>query len=76
VSGGYSPSILDAMRFATTVSNILSLTKPKSYKSLTTKEVFFMATLGGAQGMYSYTVFILINNLWWYKMRDIKDTSC
>jgi len=51
VSGGYSPSILDAMRFATTVSNILSLTKPKSYKSLTTKEVFFMATLGGAQAL-------------------------
>ena len=41
------------MRFAITVSNILSLTKPKSYKPLTTKDVFFMATLGGAQGNIS-----------------------
>lgn len=51
MSGGYSPSLLDAMRFAITVSNILSLTKPKSYKPLTTKDVFFMATLGGAQAL-------------------------
>jgi len=51
ISGGYHPSILDAMRFSMTVSNILSLTKPKSYKPLASKDVFFMATLGGAQAL-------------------------
>lgn len=51
MSGGYSPSLLDAMRFAITVSNVLSLTKPKSYKPLTVKDVLFMATLGGAQAL-------------------------
>lgn len=52
MSGGYSPSMLDAMRFAITVSNILSLSKPEGYKPLNFKDVFFMATLGGAFGNY------------------------
>ncbi|XP_046650539.1 guanine deaminase-like [Daphnia pulicaria] len=51
VSGGFSPSILDAMRFAITVSNLLSLSKSEDYKPLNYKDVFFMSTLGGAQAL-------------------------
>ncbi|XP_045030070.1 guanine deaminase-like isoform X1 [Daphnia magna] len=51
VSGGFSSSILDAMRFAITVSNILSLSKSEDYKPLNFRDVFFMATLGGAQAL-------------------------
>ena len=40
------------MRFAITVSNILSLLKSENYKPLTYKDVFFMSTLGGALGKY------------------------
>ena len=51
VSGGYHPSILDAMRFAMTVSNILSLSKPaETYQPLTYNEAFYLATHGGAAG--------------------------
>jgi len=43
--------MLDAMRFAMTVSNILSFSKSESYKPLNFRHVFFLATLGGAQGI-------------------------
>ena len=67
MSGGYSPSLLDAMRFAITVSNVLSLTKPKSYKPLTVKDVLFMATLGGAQGiLFTLHMLIFLLNLYVY----------
>lgn len=51
VSGGYNPSMLDAMRFAMTVSNVLSLSKSDTYKPLNYRDAFFMATLGGAQAL-------------------------
>lgn len=49
VAGGYSSSMLDAIRRAVMVSNILSINKI-NMKSLTLKEVFRLATLGGSQG--------------------------
>lgn len=49
VSGGYSPSILDAMRQAIQTSSILSMSKSKDYQPITYREAFFLATLGGSQ---------------------------
>lgn len=49
VAGGYSSSMLDAIRRAVMVSNILLINKINA-KSLTLKEVFRLATLGGSQG--------------------------
>lgn len=49
VSGGQSCSILDAMRSALQVSIHLSLMKD-NYKAVNYKDVFHMATLGGAAG--------------------------
>lgn len=48
VAGGYSISILDAMRFTLNISKILTITG-KASDRLSTSEVFFLATLGGAQ---------------------------
>ncbi|KAM8802860.1 guanine deaminase [Rhynchonycteris naso] len=50
VSGGYSYSMLDAIRRAIMVSNVLSINKINT-KSLTLKEVFRLATLGGSQAL-------------------------
>ncbi|XP_051875558.1 guanine deaminase [Pristis pectinata] len=50
VSGGYSPSVLDAVRRAIDVSNILSLNTP-GYEKLSYKEVFRLATLGGSKAL-------------------------
>ncbi|XP_012524966.1 guanine deaminase [Monomorium pharaonis] len=50
VSGGASYSILDEMRAALQVSNCLSLMK-ENYKPLSYKDVFYMATLGGAKAL-------------------------
>ncbi|XP_060817178.1 guanine deaminase isoform X1 [Bombus pascuorum] len=50
VSGGQSCSILDAMRLALQVSIHLSLMKD-NYKALNYKDVFHMATLGGAAAL-------------------------
>ncbi|XP_070287599.1 guanine deaminase [Myotis yumanensis] len=50
VAGGYSPSILDAIRRAVMASNTLSFTKINE-RSLTLKEVFRLATLGGSQAL-------------------------
>lgn len=50
VSGGQSCSILDAMRSALQVSTHLSLIK-ENYKALNYKDVFHMATLGGAAAL-------------------------
>lgn len=49
VAGGYSPSMLDAMRRALDLSKILG-TLEQDYHSLTFEEVFRLATLGGSQG--------------------------
>lgn len=56
VSGGQSCSILDAMRSALQISIHLSLMKD-NYKALNYKDVFHMATLGGAAG----TLFLELN---------------
>lgn len=56
------------MRFAITVSNVLSLSKPEAYKPVTFKEAFFLATLGGAQGtlrivfLEAFTILSRINS--------------
>ncbi|XP_051170296.1 guanine deaminase [Leptopilina boulardi] len=47
VGGGQSPSILDSMRAALTATNNLSFIK-LNYNSLDYKDVFYLATLGGA----------------------------
>lgn len=49
VAGGYSASMLDAMRRTLDVSKILSIQDPE-YNTLTFEEVFRLATLGGSQG--------------------------
>uniref|UniRef100_A0A8C9B2A6 Guanine deaminase n=1 Tax=Prolemur simus TaxID=1328070 RepID=A0A8C9B2A6_PROSS len=50
VAGGYSYSMLDAIRRAVMVSNIFLINKVNE-KSLTIKEVFRLATLGGSQAL-------------------------
>ncbi|XP_078070147.1 guanine deaminase [Mustelus asterias] len=50
VSGGYSPSVLNAMRSAIDVTKILSL-KSSNYEKLSCQEVFRLATLGGSQAL-------------------------
>jgi guanine deaminase len=47
--GGFSASILDAMRQAFIVSNARELMTEGAEKSLTAAECFYMATLGGAK---------------------------
>ncbi|XP_023593517.1 guanine deaminase isoform X2 [Trichechus manatus latirostris] len=50
VAGGYSSSMLDAIRRAVMVSSVLLINKVNE-KSLTLKEVFRLATLGGSQAL-------------------------
>ncbi|RXM27579.1 Guanine deaminase [Acipenser ruthenus] len=50
VSGGYSPSMLDAMRRALDTSKALTI-QTSGYETLTYKEVFRLATLGGSQAL-------------------------
>ncbi|KOC67513.1 Guanine deaminase [Habropoda laboriosa] len=50
VSGGQSCSILDTMRSALEVSSHLSIIKD-NYKALNYKDVFYLATLGGAAAL-------------------------
>ncbi|XP_005867070.2 PREDICTED: guanine deaminase-like, partial [Myotis brandtii] len=50
VAGGYSPSMLDAIRRAVMVSSTLVITQINE-RSLTLKEVFRLATLGGSQAL-------------------------
>ncbi|KAK3930206.1 Guanine deaminase [Frankliniella fusca] len=50
VSGGPSPSILDAIRAALDTSIHVSFSK-KNYKPLNYQEVFYLATLGGAKAL-------------------------
>ena len=49
VSGGYSPSMLDAMRTAIHTSNMWTI-NDRSHKPITHREAFMMATYGGSQG--------------------------
>lgn len=48
VSGGCSSSLLEVIRMAVAATNTLGLLE-KEYKPLTYKELFALATLGGAQ---------------------------
>lgn len=50
MGGGYSSSILDAMRKAIDVSKALSFSKQEGYQPITHHEALYMATLGGAKG--------------------------
>ena len=51
VSGGHSPSMLEAIRQCITASTVVAFSKTDSYKSLTHKDAFKLATLGGSEGM-------------------------
>ena len=55
VSGGYSPSIFDAMRKSVEASKAFSFKfkKPDDYKPISHHEALYMATIGGAQGSLS-----------------------
>jgi len=55
VSGGNHYSMLDEMRSALQVSNSLSFTK-ENYTPLSYKDVFHMATLGGAKGKVDHRI--------------------
>ena len=51
ISGGYSPSMFNAMRVAIHASKALSLNMNQTtYRPLTHHEAFYLATMGGAQG--------------------------
>lgn len=50
MAGGYSPSILDAIRNALDVSIHVSFGKDEDYEPITYHEAFYLATLGGAEG--------------------------
>ncbi|XP_051784333.1 guanine deaminase isoform X2 [Erpetoichthys calabaricus] len=50
VAGGYSTSMLDAVRKAIETSKILTIQKP-GYETLSYKEAFQLATLGGSQAL-------------------------
>lgn len=66
VAGGYSASMLDAVRRALDASKVLTIQDPK-YKTLSFEEVFRIATLGGSQGKpfktRSYLVNIMISTI-------------
>ncbi|KAI8983623.1 guanine deaminase [Pilobolus umbonatus] len=54
VAGGYSPSMLDAIRstfIASKTLKILNQGQESEYSQLSTSELFFLSTLGGAQVM-------------------------
>lgn len=59
MSGGYGHSLMDAMRQALSVSICISFNK-EGYKPMDFKNVFYLATLGGAQGkiqtMFNQTI--------------------
>ena len=58
ISGGFHPSILNAIRMATQTSNILSL-QHENYERVDYKEAFRLATLGGSRGMIAQSKDIL-----------------
>lgn len=49
VSGGYHPSVLDAIRHAVQTSNLLKMNPDDNYKPIHYPEAFRMATLGSAE---------------------------
>ena len=70
VSGGYSTSILDAIRNAVLASKSIyikneeqQLSKESQYKPITLDEAFFMATLGGAQGIIQSLIYLTLKSM-------------
>ena len=76
VSGGYSTSILDAIRNAVLASKSIyikneeqlskeqqQLSKESQYKPITLDEAFFMATLGGAQGTIQSLLYLTLKSM-------------
>lgn len=71
VSGGYSTSILDAIRNAVLASKSIyikneeqqRLSKESQYKPITLDEAFFMATLGGAQGIIQSLIYLTLKSM-------------
>ena len=78
VSGGYSTSILDAIRNAVLASKSIyikneeqqrqskeqqQLSKESQYKPITLDEAFFMATLGGAQGIFQLLIYLTLKSM-------------
>ena len=59
IAVGYSPSVLTEMRVALLASRALRLNLtmnlPADYTQLTLDEVFYLATMGGAEGAYTYS---------------------
>ena len=55
VAGGYSPSMLDAVRRARDTSKALTIQDP-AHLTLTWEETFRLATLGGSQGIPTQTL--------------------
>lgn len=49
VAGGYSSSVLDAVRKTLDASKVLTIQDPE-HNTLSFEEVFRLATLGGSQG--------------------------
>jgi len=49
VSGGYATNILEAMRCAILTSKCIKI-KSSDYETLSYKDAFYLATLGGAAG--------------------------
>ena len=54
VSGGYHPSIFDAIRTAVHVSNTHAIFNSPDYQPINVKEAFRLATLGGSKGTLQY----------------------
>lgn len=62
VAGGYSASMLDAVRRTLDSTKFLAIQDPE-YNSLTFEEVFRLATLGGSQGQtHNSTVTVTVYN--------------
>ena len=57
-SGGYSPSVVDAMRSAIGASNTQNIMSDKKYDSIDFKDAFKMATLGGSKGRLYTCIYI------------------
>lgn len=55
VSGGFSSSMIDAIRHALQASRALHIKKEgKKYEQLTLNEALYMATIGGAKGSHLF----------------------
>ena len=52
VSGGYSPSMFDAIRSAVHASKALGFNQTGGYEALSHHEALYMATVGGAKGSH------------------------